>query len=1014
MPRFGPFEVRGKLGTGGLADVFLGELAEPLEGVPEGPVALKVLRDLRSPPPVVDRFLREGRLLQRYAHPGLPACHAVLEAPRPTLVLERLQGEALSDRLLRGPLPIATILAMAEELLSVLTWLHGQGVVHRDVKPGNIQLEEGRVVLVDLGLALDPGEPFDVRRGEVIGTYAYMAPEQIAGAGADHRADLYSLGLTLYECVSGMRPYKARGAMNWLLAHTRGGAPALEREDLPSRLADLIGRLMRRDPSRRPQTAPLALAELTGHRDLRTELHSTELVGRDAAVGAIEGVLDAGGALLLVGEAGAGASRLVRAAWEKAEGRARIGVRCQPGHGMMRQLERALGQPLAGFEEPLAVFVEDLHAADPPSVTALSDLLRPGLSIVATSEHPVALGGHTVRLRDLTVDEVRLLIASMLGGPAPPGFAEELARFTLGLPTAVVITVQDYFRRGALSCDGVGEDGLPSWRVTGTLRMPKRNGLQRVWGGRLARLSQDAMALLRVLSIAHRPLSPRLAAAVAQVQAPLALHQLTRDGLVRQAEGRVHVARPALGALVGSALTEGERGAVHGGIAMALLNEPASPERQELLAWHMAMGAPPQAAAKALIGLAVDLRERGHPAEAMRVLLRLSFELDGPSAARAALVRSQVLLDLSRPGPAAEAGLAAVRLSSGLSPAVRVRAQAHRALVELHRGRVQEGLALSKAVLATHPAQPVALLVRATSLMLSGRAADAANAFTDLFDLQDEAVGAAAHGGLGSLRAHEGRLGEALRHTSQQLRFLRKRGSPAERVDVLTQLALLHLAAGDVDQCAAVVDEAAEDAEHCGLPQARALVDVARARLLLAVGSAQASADLLRQQLPRANEGSLIHRVQWLGSRVEMLLTFRDHGAALASANRALELATTAGWEGARAYYAGLVATLRADEAALEQALADLEACGDLLRRGRLLAHAALISSTPARLDRAVEAARSAGDLFIRLKVLHLSGGAEAAREAKPLAFTLLRRSSGDLRDELSRRHAVVWALAAR
>ena len=109
-----------------------------------------------------------------------------------------------------------------------------------------------------------------------------------------------------------------------------------------------------------------------------------------------------------------------------------------------------------------------------------------------------------------------------------------------------------------------------------------------------------------------------------------------------------------------------------------------------------------------------------------------------------------------------------------------------------------------------------------------------------------------------------------------------------------------------------------------------------------------------------------------------------------------------------------MVATLRADEAGLEQALGDLLACGDLLRRGRLLAHAALVSSTPTRLDAAVLAARAAGDLFMRLRFLHLSGGAEAAQEARPLAFALLRSSSGDLRDELSRRHAVVWALAAR
>jgi len=306
-------------------------------------------------------------------------------------------------------------------------------------------------------------------------------------------------------------------------------------------------------------------------------------------------------------------------------------------------------------------------------------------------------------------------------------------------------------------------------------------------------------------------------------------------------------------------------------------------------------------------------------------------------------------------------------------------------------------------------------VVKGIAQMLMGSGKQAAATFTEIIDLQDPAASAAAHGGLGGIYAHAGRLGDGLRYVSQQVRFLRREGSPAHRVDALVQLGLLSLAAGDVDQARALLDEARTNAEHSRLAHAMALAGTGRARFALALGDTRRTDALLRRYADAARtDGSLLNRVQWLGCRVELMLELGDEGAALAAANRVLELSESVGWEGARAYYAGLVAMLRADGKGLQQALADLESCGDRLRRSRLLVHAARLSGDTEHTYAAVVCSRQVGDLLLRISALHLSGVPVAGREARPLAFTLLQRSSGDLRDQLCSRRAVVWALRAR
>ena len=206
------FEVLRKLGSGGLADVFAATSDRF-----DHEVALKVLRDPDRSRAHRRRFLREGLLLQRLKCPHLPACYEVVDGQRPYIVLEVLDGCTLSQRIRKhGVVDPAAVETIARVVLDALAWLHAHGVVHRDVKAGNVFLcKDDRILVLDLGLAVDPSDPLTTTLGDVMGTYAYMAPEQIAGGETDHRADLYSLGVTLYESLAGRRPYKAKGATGW-------------------------------------------------------------------------------------------------------------------------------------------------------------------------------------------------------------------------------------------------------------------------------------------------------------------------------------------------------------------------------------------------------------------------------------------------------------------------------------------------------------------------------------------------------------------------------------------------------------------------------------------------------------------------------------------------------------------------------------------------------------------------------------------------------------------------------
>src|SRR5712692_3840406 len=176
-------------------------------------VAIKVLpQDMSSSEEMRHRFEREARAIAQVNHPHICALHDIgREGTTEFLVMELLEGETLAQRLTKGALPLNQTLRFGAEIASALDAAHGKGIVHRDLKPGNVMMTASGVKLLDFGLArvLRPNSPVELtsaptaakdvtREGSILGTLAYMAPEQLEGKPADERADIFALGAVLY------------------------------------------------------------------------------------------------------------------------------------------------------------------------------------------------------------------------------------------------------------------------------------------------------------------------------------------------------------------------------------------------------------------------------------------------------------------------------------------------------------------------------------------------------------------------------------------------------------------------------------------------------------------------------------------------------------------------------------------------------------------------------------------------------------------------------------------------
>jgi eukaryotic-like serine/threonine-protein kinase len=248
--RRGPYEIVSVLGAGGMGEVY-----KAVDTRLGRTVAIKTLHSSHG-----DRFLQEARAIAALSHPHICVLHDV--GPD-YLVMEYLEGSPL-----RGPLPLEDALRVTADIVEALEAAHGRGILHRDLKPANIMMTSGGAKLLDFGLAKMADDPNDratgTIAGTVLGTAAYMSPEQAQGQPADMRSDVFSLGVVLYELLSGRRIFERDSLLDTLNAVVRDEPPALE-----SPAAELVKRCLAKQASRRFQTmaeVKTALQQLRSHR----------------------------------------------------------------------------------------------------------------------------------------------------------------------------------------------------------------------------------------------------------------------------------------------------------------------------------------------------------------------------------------------------------------------------------------------------------------------------------------------------------------------------------------------------------------------------------------------------------------------------------------------------------------------------------------------------------------------------------------------------------------------------
>jgi len=259
--RLGPYEIGARIGAGGMGEVF-----HARDTRLDRSVAIKVLpAELAQNAQFRLRFEREAKTISQLSHPNICTLFDVGDG---FIVMELLDGESLADRLARGPLPMKDVFRYGVEVAQALDRAHRAGVVHRDLKPGNVMITKSGAKLLDFGLAKS-NEVIEVRgdsatqhkpltqEGTILGTFQYMAPEQLEGSNADSRTDIFALGTLLYEMATGVRAFEGKTRTSLIAAIVdRDPAPITSLQPLaPPALEHVISKCMAKDPDDRWQSA---------------------------------------------------------------------------------------------------------------------------------------------------------------------------------------------------------------------------------------------------------------------------------------------------------------------------------------------------------------------------------------------------------------------------------------------------------------------------------------------------------------------------------------------------------------------------------------------------------------------------------------------------------------------------------------------------------------------------------------------------------------------------------------
>jgi len=380
------YRVEAKLGEGGMGVIYRAH-----DTLLNRPVAIKSLVPALAGEEGIKRLLREAQAAAQLTHPNIVAVYDVIdEGDTRLIVMEYVEGRPLSDLI---PLEVPRALDLAVQVCRALEYAHGRGVIHRDIKPENIMVTDGSAKVMDFGLARSEGRSRLTQSGLIVGTVAYMAPEQVLGGTVDARSDLYSLGCVLYEVLTGRRPFAGDDPFTVLSQHVNvmPVAPAWHNAAIPPTLDAIIMRLLAKDPAERyqaaaavvealelvsaePETATPVQAEAPATRTaLLQRIVRGRLVGRAAELQELREHLDRmlggeGRLVLLSGEPGIGKTRLaeelavyahLRGAWVL-RGHCyeqEVGVPYLPFMETLRQLYQQTGQ---AFLQPLGERADDL------------------------------------------------------------------------------------------------------------------------------------------------------------------------------------------------------------------------------------------------------------------------------------------------------------------------------------------------------------------------------------------------------------------------------------------------------------------------------------------------------------------------------------------------------------------------------------------------------------------------------------------------------------------------------
>lgn len=316
--QIGRYDILQEVGSGGAATIYLGH-----DPVLRRDVTVKLVHPhLANREDVTERLRREGQIIARLRHKNIPNVVEFIDRkanghPRClALVYEYIPGDILAQRLATGHRPaLAEILHIITVVADALDAAHGAGVIHHDVKPANVLISDDRVWLVDFGLAHDESAASLTSQGDLLGTPAYMSPEQALGQRKDHRSDIYALGVTLYELLTGQVPFDAGTPHGTLQLVINAEPPERPLDTVSPAIQVVVRKALAKSPGQRHASAGELAADFkraitataaTGHESLTDELSP-----RAAAIAEVQALLARGQNTMLIGPGGMGKSHIL-------------------------------------------------------------------------------------------------------------------------------------------------------------------------------------------------------------------------------------------------------------------------------------------------------------------------------------------------------------------------------------------------------------------------------------------------------------------------------------------------------------------------------------------------------------------------------------------------------------------------------------------------------------------------------------------------------------------------------